>query len=412
MFILILIGIAALTGILYAIFPAPEVLWFGGTFFVLWAGDKIRQQVEDNVYLNAAVISILGCLSVIPQIFLAGKISGYLHYLLSSVFISCELVTHRDFLWKYIDKRDYAPIRNNDRISGLEKNRRADVVSNGNWAAVVLLLILYNGAMAALGSLAYVYSPWFLLLPPVGVLLANMIAIFYMQLVGVAPPHGYSCHEDVTNLLLAYRYLGKKILDGILAVILAPFRFIRFICIKIADLFMAVWDGGTITIGIAFWILFGLIGLYDLIGFFGLIEPLEEAMRSIGVYEAKIEGFHLIKWLFDWFGSWPASIFNDLIMALPKLAMAIIALVLDLVLLFLSIILWFLFMISLETAILIVMSIVPILLFGGAVTFLIFYFIDSSRDGYDLFKLIFMILAALALTVVYYLFQSNVIKVF
>ena len=41
MFIISLIGLVVLVGIAYAIFPIPEVLWFGGAVVVFWISDRI-----------------------------------------------------------------------------------------------------------------------------------------------------------------------------------------------------------------------------------------------------------------------------------------------------------------------------------------------------------------------------------
>ena len=190
LFFISLIGIVVITGIVYAIFPAAEVLWFGGALAVFWASDRIRREVEDNVYISAAWISLTAMVATIPQIFLVGTVTGYIHFLLSSLFLILQTLTHRDHLSKYIDKRYYAPIRNNDKYTRHEKNYHREVMVQGNWAAMVLLMIVLGVAMATLGALSYVYSPWFIPLPAVFVTLANMAAIFYMQLVGVQPPRG------------------------------------------------------------------------------------------------------------------------------------------------------------------------------------------------------------------------------
>ena len=82
-----------------------------------------------------------------------------------------------------------------------------DVIANGNTAGIILVLIGFNAVMLSLYYLIYVKSIWFAFLPPVFVLLSNAIFILYMQIVGVEPPRGYSCHHEVSNLLLGYGYL-------------------------------------------------------------------------------------------------------------------------------------------------------------------------------------------------------------
>ena len=412
MFIISLIGLIAIVGIIYAIIPIPEVLWIGGALVFFWVSDRIRQEIEDNVYINAAYVSVMAVITMIPQIFLGGTILGLIIYVLSSLYLGFQIMTHRDHLSTFIRRRDFDPIWRSDH-SHYEKQYMSDVIANGNLAGIILVLIGFNAAMLCFGMLIYEKSLWFALIPPAFVLLCNAIFILYMQIVGVEPPRGFSCHHEVSNILQGYGYLVKKVWEFIFNILYAPIRFIRFIAEKIVDFFDFIRDGSSLTVGIAFWICLAAIGVYDLLGFFGLIDEVDALLHSLGSYEySGYQGLRLTELSIAWMSSWPPSFLLDVVLVLLKLVLIVVPFVLDLVLMFLGMIGWFLYMVVLELFILAFMSFLPAILLAGAITFLVFYLIDSNRDGSDIFRFVFFTAISVVACVLYYLFLGGVIVVF
>lgn len=411
MFIIGMIGLAVIVGIIYAIFPHEAVLWFGGATVFFWIMDKIRQQVEDNFFINAAFVSFTSMFMMIPYFFIDSPMLAFWLFMWCSLNMGFQVMTHSQYLSGYILERDFNPIWSSSYIKPV-KQYFDRVASDSNRAAIIFVLLGFYGVMAFLGSLIYGGGLWFTILPPVFILLCNIGALIYMHITGVTPPTGYSDQDWADNIVKGYWFLISKVAALIFAVISAPFVFIVHICKMIGAFFSWVREGGSAQINKLYWVCVGLLTVYCLLGVFGVANFVEEFFESLGVFEADLiySDFLLTQLVASW--DFSGSFFGAILLLIPYIVGVILAAVLEFLAVILTVILQLVYWIFMFLLAFAVEQILPIVILVGAVALLVLYLIESDRDAYDWFQFVFLTLFSAGLLALYILLYAGVITVF
>jgi hypothetical protein len=236
-----------------------------------------------------------------------------------------------------------------------------------------------------------------------------------MWFVGVPPPVG-RCYPEPNNFLRGFGFLFGVVLKAILSVILAPFRFIAFVCRKIGEFFGNVVGGGSAEISKFYWVCVIALGVYLILSIFGIADFIEEIFGGFDGIGLDINLFLMPICKFLLGLELPSSFFNDVILFLPKILVLVVGFVLDLVLLILVCLLWL--VLNLVLFILYVLLVVafeavlPIGLGLGAIVFLVLYLIHSERGFFDWLRAILLALLPIGLFTLYVLFFNGNIKLF
>ena len=411
MFIVSIIGLAVIVGVIYAFIPTAGVLWFGGATLCFWIMDKIREQVEDNFFLNSAIVSITSILSMIPYFFIDDPMLAFWLFMWCSVNLAFQVMTHSQYFTGYVIKRDYDPIWSSTHIKPV-KQYFDRVASEGNRAVVIFALIGFLGAMVFLGSLIYGGGLWYTPLPPVFVLLCNIGTLVYMHIEGVTPDTGYGDHDWADNIVKGYLYIFAKIGGVLFAIISAPFMLIREICRMIGAFFEMVREGGSARINKLFWVCEILLVIYCVLGVFGVANFVEEYFESIGVFDADLiySDFLLTQLVASWdFGK---TFFGAIFLFIPYVVAVILSGVLEFLAVIVTAIFQLVYWVFMFLLAFTVEQILPIIITVGAIALLVLYLIDSDKEGYDWFQFIFLTLVSAGLLTLYGLLYSGVISVF
>ena len=411
MFVVSLIGLIVIIGILYAVLQSTLVLWFGGATLMFWIMDKIREQVEDNFFINAAMVSLTSIISMVPYFFIENKMTAFFLFMWCSLNLGFQVMTHSQYFTSYVISRDYNPIWRSPYIKPV-KQYFDRVASEGNRAAIILVLIGFYAAMAFLGSIIYGYGLWFTFLPPVFILLCNIGALIYMHITGVSPDTGYGEQEWADNIVKGYLYIFAKIGGVLFAIIAAPFMLIREICKMIGAFLEMVREGGSAQINRFFWVCEILMVIYCGLGVFGVANFAEEYFESIGVFEADLiyNDFLLTQLVASW--DFSHSFFGAIFLLIPYIVAVIISAVLEFLAVIVTAVFQLVYWVFMFLLVFTVEQILPIIVAGGAITFLVLYLIESDREGYDWFQFFFLSITTLGLLVLYYLLYSGIISVF
>ena len=418
-FWLITVFVALATGVAYIVTWSPLSLWMGGGILFFWINGRIREEISDSYYINAAYTTLTACVLTVPQIFYGGTAGGLAMYIVTVVYQLLAFFTNID----YVSHRSVAAVGRNWRSN--TKNRAQKIldhytITEGNWAGLVLAAIAFLGGAFGILVLWVKFSLFFLLLIPVYTLFGHLVFLLYMCITGVTAPTGYAPHDDADNLFKGFWYLirlvGQAVVAAVVAMVVVPARFIARVCGAIADFFGNIRDGGRVAISKFFWICVGALGVYLILSIFGIADFIEEIFGSFnGVgMDINIFLFPITNFIFGIdLGS---SFFTDVILFLPKIIVIVVGAVLDVVLLLLVcllwlvlnavlFILWFLLVFSFE-------ALLPILLGVGAIVFVVLYLIQSDRGFFDWLRAVLFSLIPIGLFVLYVLFFNGVIKLF
>ena len=410
-FILSLIGLCAVVGVIYYFIPCPEVLWFGGATVLFWILDKIRQMMEDNFFLNSAMISVSSVFMVVPYFFLGRTLTSFLLFMWCGLFIGFQLLTHSDYFYGYIRSRDFDNIWTSNYITPV-KERLHYYAAEANKAAIIFILIGYLAVMVCLGGVIDTYGLLFTALPPVFILLCNIGTLVVMHLRGVDPPTGYSDHDNVDNIVKGYWYLISRFFGGIFFIIASPFLLIIHLCKMIGALFSLIREGGTARISTLYWVCAGLLGVYCLLGVFGVANFVEEFFEALGIFDKSFiyTDFYLTQLVATWdFGK---TFFGAIFLFIPYVVLVIISGILEFLFTILTAIFTLIFWIVMFLLMFAVEQILPIIILIGAIALLVMYLIDSDREAADWFRFIFFTVITVGMTVLYFLLYSGIIKVF
>ena len=417
-FWIVTVFVALATVILYFALDIPLVLWIGGLALFLWINGRLREEISDNYYINAAYTTLTACVLSVPQIFFGGTIGGWVLYAVTAFYQLLAYFSNYDYTSDHTVVRDVNRNWRSETKTLGEKIYGHYVITEGSRAAMILTAIGFLFGSLVIAGLSAVYSLYFLLLIPVYTFLWHIIALLYIRFfVGITVPTGFDWHEKANNIPKGYWFLIWKVLSAIIGVICAPFVFIAFICKKIAKFFGNIKNGGTGELSKFFWICVGALGIYFILSLFGAADFIERLFGGgFSGVELNIQRFlfPITNFLFDL--ELKSSFFMDVIMFLPKLIVIVLSAAIDLVLLILTLVLWLL--LNLLLVILYVVLVVsfefflPIALAGGAIVFLVLYLIDSDRGFFDWFRAILFSLLPIGLITLYFLFANEVITLF
>ena len=409
-FILSIIGLAIVVGLLYWLFPSDAVLWFGGATLMFWIMDKLRQQVEDNFFINGAVISFTSIFCMIPYFFIDSPMLAFLLFMWCSVNLSFQVMTHSQYFTGYVIRRDYDPIWSSSYIRPV-KQYFDYVASESNRAVIIFALIGFNGAMALLGGLIYSYGLWYVALPPVFVVLCNVGTLIYMHITAVTPPTGYSDQDWADNMIKGYGYVIGKVFGVIFAIVSAPFMLIIEVFRMIKAFFEVIREGGTERINIFYWICTGVLFGYCMLGVFGVSNFVEEFFESIGVFDVDLiyKEFYLTQLVAGWeFGE---TFFGAIFLFIPFVVGVILSAILEAIATLLTVILMLLYWLVMSLLVFAFEQILPLVILGVAITFIVFYLIESDREWFDWVRAAIFAILSIGLTVLYILMYAGVIKV-
>ena len=412
--IFITVVMAILFAILYGVIHSNIVLWIGGLILFFWINGCIREAISDNYYINAAYTTLTACVLTVPQIFYGGTPFGWLLYAVTAGYQMLAFFTNYDYTSDYTVNRDFGRNWRSATKSIGQKIYGHYVIAQANWAAMILTGIGFLAGSFFLAALCSAYSLFFLLLIPIYTLLWNFIALFYIKLiVGIDAPTGYSDHERVDNILKGFWYLIGAVLGAILAVILAPFRWLVMLAELIRDFFANIKDGGSAELSKFFWICTGALGIYLILAFFNIADVIPRLFGDFGGVDLDFYRYFMVCTNFVFDLKLDGTFFLDVIMFLPKVILILLAALLDIVLILLVLILWLLLnLILFLLYFLLVISfelILPIALGIGAVVFLVLYLVESDRDFFDWFRAILFAILPIACLTLYFLLRLEIL---
>ena len=100
-FWLITAFVALATGVAYIVTWSPLSLWIGGGILFFWINGRIREEISDSYYINAAYTTLTACVLTVPQIFYGGTAGGLAMYIVTvgyqllAFFTNIDYVSHR-----------------------------------------------------------------------------------------------------------------------------------------------------------------------------------------------------------------------------------------------------------------------------------------------------------------------------
>lgn len=415
-FWLVTVFVALATVITFAATQLPLVLWIGGLILFFWINGRLREGIEDNYYINAAYTTLTACVLTVPQVFYGGTVGGWVLYAITAVYQALAYFTNYGYTSDHTVTRDISRNWRSETKTDGEKTYGHYVIAEGNRAALILTGIGFLIGSFAIAAVSYVYSLFFLLLIPAYTFLWHLIALFRIWLLGIPIPTGLSYHENVDNIPKGYWFLIWSVLKVVISIICAPFRFVAFICKKIAAFFGNIKSGGSTRISKFFWICTGVLAIYLVLSLFGAADFVERIFGGFGGIGLDINRFlfPITNFLLDL--EMDGSFFLDVILAIPKVLVLIVGAVVDLVLLILVAIGWLLLNLVLFILYFILVVsfefLLPLALAVGAVVFLVLYLIESDRGFFDWFRAILFSVLPIGLVTLYFLLAYEVIKLF
>ena len=416
-FWLITVVVALAGTIAYAVTRNELILWIAGLILFFWVNGRIREEISDNYYINAAYTTLTACVLTVPQIFFGGTIGGWVLYALTMGYQTLAYFSNYEYITDHTIGRDLRRNWSSKTKTDVQKAYGHYVLTEGNRAALILTGIAFLIGAFAIAGVSHMYSLFFLLLIPVYTFLWNMIALFQIWLLGVPIPTGFDWHEHVNNIPKGSWFLIWSVLKAIFGIISAPFIFIASIFIRIAKFFGRVKNGGTAELSKFFWICTGVLGVYFILSIFGAADFVEEIFGGgFGGIDLEISRYVFPITNFILKIDWDTSFLVDVILFIPKLIVLLLCAILDLVIIILVPLLWLLinFLLFILYLILVVSFelILPIALVIGAVTFIVLYMVDSDRDFIDWFRAILFSLLPVAMITFYLLFAYGVLTLF
>ena len=399
-----------ITGIVFGITRLPLVLWCGGYALFFWVNGWLREEIEDNYYINAAYTTLTVCVLTVPVFLYAGAPGGWVLYGVCIAYQSLAQFTNLDYRANPEARRDVARVWRSDK-SDVMKVYGQYVLAQGHWAAIVLTLFAFLLCSAPIPYLAATYSRLFFLLLPLYTLLWHFFSRIAMWFHNVPPPVGF--HEDANNILKGFWFLVYAVLRAILKVLASPFVLICYVFLCIFNFFKRVQSGGTGRLSKFFWIAVISLGVYLILSLFDVADVFPRLFGNFGGIDLDINRFlfPLLKLVFRW--DYEVGPLLAILLFFVKLLLYVLALVLDLVLLLLVTVGWMLLNLLLFLLYVILVLafelVLPIALAVGAVAFLVLYLIDSDRGFIDYFRAVILSLLPLGAVVVYFLLRTGVI---
>ena len=409
-FWLVTVCLPIVTGILYGILRLPLVLWCGAYALFFWVNGRLREEIEDNYYINAAYTTLTVCVLTVPTFLYAGAPGGWVLYAACLAYQALAQFTNLDYRANPEARRDIARVWRSEK-SNAQKIYGHHVIAQGHWAAIVLTLIAFLAGSLPIPYAATVYSRLFFLLLPFYTLLWHFFSRIAMWFHNVKPPVGL--HKETDNLLKGFWFPLFVVLKAIYKVISAPFVFIAYLCGRIAKLFGKVASGGTGNLSKFFWIAVGALGVYLILSLFDVADIFPRLFGDFGGIDLDINRFlfPLLKLVFRW--DYEVGPLLAILLFFVKLVLYVLALILDLVLLLLVVVGWMLLNVVLFLLYVILVLafelILPIALAVAAIVFLVLYMVHSDRDFIDYFRVVLFSLLPIAATVVYFLLRTGVI---
>ena len=415
-FWLIAVLLALATTVTTAVTENTLFLWIGGMILFFMVNARIREEIADNYYVNAAYTTLTACVLTVPQIFYGGTVGGWVLFAIAVAYQLLAHFTNLDYTLDHTVGRDISRNWRSETKTDVEKAYGHLVLAQGNWAAIVLTSIAFLAGAFVIAFLASTYSLFFLLLIPAYTFLWNTFSLIHILIIGIPVPTGYSSHEKIDNLAKGYWFLIWAVLKVVIAVVSAPFAFIAYIVGAIGKFCAKVKGGGSGELSKFFWICTGVLGIYLILSMFGAADFMERIFGGYSGFDLNISRFlfpvtdYFIHLELD------VSFLIDLLLLIPKLLGLLLCVIVDLVLLLVVCLLWLLINALLALLYLILVLcfeiVLPVGLAAGAVTFLVLYLLDSDRDFIDWFRAVLFSVLPIGAIVFYFLLAYEVIKLF